>query len=531
MVFPANTIRGCVVVVMSQLSGERFSQNRSMPHYPDFAMFSKLAGAADYVPVYRRVLSDVLTPVSAFHKIDDGGSACLFESVIGGEKVGRFSFLAAEPFMVLEARGAEVSIVRGAAKERVRTTDPLDVLRERVQMNRVAKLPELPPFVGGAVGYAGYDTVRYVENLPNAAEDDRHLPDLSFAFYDHMIVFDNVQKTAIVVVLAKVNEAQGASSEERIKAAYDDACRRVNRFVTKLSTPTHELAPTDIDVGGEHKLAHQSNLTKRQYEDAVGKCVDYIRAGDIFQVVVSQRLSVPLTVEPFEVYRTLRVVNPSPFMFFLRTPKCTLVGSSPEIMVRVVNGKVTVRPLAGTRRRGQTEEEDERLAEELLADPKERAEHVMLVDLGRNDVGRVAKFGSVEISDVMVIERYSHVMHITSNVTGQLTADRDAFDALAACLPAGTVSGAPKVRAMEIIDEVEPHRRGPYGGAVGYIDFAGNMDTCIALRTIVIQNGTAYVQAGAGIVADSVPEREYEETLNKARGLLKAIEITQQRVK
>jgi anthranilate synthase component 1 len=285
----------------------------------------------------------------------------------------------------------------------------------------------------------------------------------------------------------------------------------------------------DIDTTGEAKVAYKSNFTQPQFEEAVRKCNEYIKAGDIFQVVISQRLTVPLAEDPFEVYRTLRVVNPSPFMFFLRTPKCTLVGSSPEIMVRVADGKVTVRPLAGTRRRGRTEEEDQRLAEELLADPKERAEHVMLVDLGRNDVGRVAQFGSVEISDVMVIERYSHVMHITSNVTGQLTKDRDAFDALAACLPAGTVSGAPKVRAMEIIDEVEPHRRGPYAGAVGYIDFAGNMDTCIALRTLVVQDGTAYVQAGAGIVADSVPAQEYEETLNKARGLLKAIEITQMR--
>ena len=259
------------------------------------------------------------------------------------------------------------------------------------------------------------------------------------------------------------------------------------------------------------------------------KCVEYIRAGDIFQVVISQRLQAPFSPPPFELYRTLRVVNPSPFMFYLRMPGSTLVGSSPEIMVRVVDGKVTVRPLAGTRRRGRDEDEDARLAAELLADPKERAEHVMLVDLGRNDVGRVARFGSVDLSDVMCVERYSHVMHITSNVTGHLRDDCDAFDALAACLPAGTVSGAPKVRAMEIIDEIEPHRRGPYAGAVGYIDFAGNMDTCIALRTVVIQNGHAYVQAGAGIVADSVPATEYQETLNKARGLLKAIEITQQR--
>lgn len=501
-----------------------------MTHYPDFATFSKLAATADYVPVYRRILSDVLTPVSAFHKIDDGGSACLFESVIGGEKVGRYSFLAAEPFLQIEASGSDVVVSEGDSTTTSKAANPLDRLRDRVQAVKVAKLPGLPPFVGGAVGYAGYDTVRYFENLPNAPQDDRKLPDLSFAFYDHMVVFDNVQKTVIVVVLAKVGEGRGARNEERVKKAYDDACRRVDRFVDKLSTPTDSLTPTDIEAGGESTLKYQSNFTQPEFEAAVRKCVEYIRAGDIFQVVFSQRLSVPLSADPFEVYRTLRVVNPSPFMFFLRTPKCKLVGSSPEILVRVVDGKVTVRPLAGTRRRGKTDEEDEKLAEELLADPKERAEHVMLVDLGRNDVGRVAKFGSVEISDVMVIERYSHVMHITSNVTGQLTDDRDAFDALAACLPAGTVSGAPKVRAMEVIDEIEPHRRGPYGGAVGYIDFAGNMDTCIALRTMVIHDGTAYIQAGAGIVADSVPAQEYEETLNKARGLLKAIEITQKRL-
>jgi anthranilate synthase component 1 len=509
-----------------------------MPHYPDFATFSKLAGTADYVPVYRRLLSDVLTPVSAFHKIDDGGSACLFESVIGGEKVGRYSFLAAEPFMQIEAAGRSVMTTRGGEVEKTESANPLELLRGAVQSLRVAKLPELPPFVGGAVGYAGYDTVRYVEHLPNAPEDDRQLPDMSFAFYDHMIVFDNVQKTAIVVVLAKVSAVAGVFDagieaglkEASYRKAYDEACRRVDRFVAKLAAPADSLEPTDISAGTEATLKYESNLSKQQYEDAVRKSVEYIRAGDIFQVVLSQRLAVPLKADPFEVYRTLRVVNPSPFMFFLRTPSCTLVGSSPEILVRVVDGKITVRPLAGTRRRGRTEEEDQQLAEELLADPKERAEHVMLVDLGRNDVGRVAKFGSVEISDVMVIERYSHVMHITSNVTGQLTDERDAFDALAACLPAGTVSGAPKVRAMEIIDELEPHRRGPYGGAVGYIDFAGNMDTCIALRTMVIANEVAYVQAGAGIVADSVPAHEYEETLNKARGLLRAIEITQQRV-
>jgi anthranilate synthase component I len=511
-----------------------------MPHVPNFDNFAQLARSADYVPVCRRILSDSLTPVSGFRAIDDGKTACLFESVIGGEKVGRYSFLASEPYLLLEASGNRVTATEfgrpaelndgGMApaprSESFECTNPLDELRRRVAEVRVAKVQGLPPFVGGAVGYAGYDTVRYVERLPNAPLDDRQLPDLSFALFDHMIVFDNVTKTALVIALAKV---QRGSADIDSRTAYDETCRRVDRLVSKLSTPAVGLSPVDIDTGGATNLPFEANFSQREFELAVEKCVDYIRAGDIFQVVISQRLELPLASDPFEVYRTLRVVNPSPFMFFLRTPSSTLVGSSPEIMVRVVDGQVTVRPLAGTRPRGSTDAEDTALGEELLADPKERAEHVMLVDLGRNDIGRVARYGSVELADVMVIERYSHVMHITSNVTGQLTDDRDAFDALAACLPAGTVSGAPKVRAMEIIDELEPHRRGPYAGAVGYIDFAGNMDTCIALRTVVVTGGKAYVQAGAGIVADSVPATEYQETLNKARGLVKAIEITERR--
>jgi anthranilate synthase component 1 len=341
-----------------------------------------------------------------------------------------------------------------------------------------------------------------------------------------MVVFDNIRKTVHVIVLADV---RGADDGDELAVRHQAACRRVDAYVDALNGGNDDLRLADIDSKGPPAIDYRSNMTRGEYESAVEKCVEYIRAGDIFQVVISQRLEVDFDKPPFELYRTLRVVNPSPFMFYLRMPGATLVGSSPEIMVRIVDGRVTVRPLAGTRPRGKTEDEDVQLAAELLADPKECAEHVMLVDLGRNDVGRVAKFGSVEISDVMVIERYSHVMHITSNVTGTLRDDTDAFDALAACLPAGTVSGAPKVRAMQIIDEIEPHRRGPYAGAVGYIDFAGNMDTCIALRTVVVQDGKAYVQAGAGIVADSVPGTEYEETLNKARGLLKAIEITQKR--
>jgi anthranilate synthase component 1 len=497
-----------------------------MAYLPDPETFQRLAGEYPLVPVYRRLLSDALTPVSAFHALDHGGSACLFESVIGGEKVGRYSFLAVDPFLTITARGNHVVIASADGhREEIDTADPLDELRKRLAPFRAVHLPGMPPFIGGAIGYAGYDVVRYVENLPNAPADDRNLPDLAFGLYDRMVVFDNVSKAMYVIAMARLDLAGGDA-----KKAYEGAQRRVDELVDRLSAPS-PLPPADIASTGEPQQAYRSNFRREDFEKAVLQCVEYIRAGDIFQVVISQRLEVDLTSDPFEVYRTLRVVNPSPFMFFVRTPEVTLVGSSPEIMCRVVDGKVTVRPLAGTRRRGATEEEDRQLAEELLADPKERAEHVMLVDLGRNDVGRVAKFGSVQLSDVMVIERYSHVMHITSNVTGQLRDDCDAFDALKACMPAGTVSGAPKVRAMQIIDELEPHRRGPYAGAVGYIDYSGNMDTCIALRTLVVQGNKAYIQAGAGIVADSVPASEYQETLNKAQGLLKAIEVTQRRTK
>ncbi len=501
-------------------------------HYPDLDSFRTLARDADLVPVYRRLTSDALSPVTAFHRIDAGRCACLFESVVGGEKVGRYSFLATEPFLEIEAYGDRVTTnaYSGVSAAGVPTLvtrqqqcdNPLDEVRRRIEAVRAVRLPELPPFCGGAVGYAGYDTVRYFEHLPNAPSDDRQVPDLAFAFYDQMVVFDNVSKSIIVIVLARIDR-HGADPA----TAYRDACCRVDRLVEQLSTPRGDVQPVDIRFGGEPAIPYQSNFTQPDFERAVEKCVDYIRAGDIFQVVISQRMTVPIRSHPFQIYRMLRVINPSPFMFYLRTPSVTLVGSSPEIMVRVVDGQIITRPLAGTRRRGDTEEEDRRLAEELLADPKERAEHAMLVDLGRNDVGRVAQYRSVELSDVMTIERYSHVMHITSNVSGRLRPEYSAFDALQACLPAGTVSGAPKVRAMQIIDEIEPHRRGPYAGAVGYVDFAGNMDTCIALRTIVVQDNKAYVQAGAGIVADSVPRDEWNETLNKARGLLKAIELAE----
>lgn len=503
---------------------------------PSFERFAELARDHELVPVYRRMLSDAHTPVSAFRQVDDGNAAaCLFESVIGGEKVGRYSFIAVGPSSRIAARGAklEVSHSPSAAEaagnssatpsqptEQLDVADPLDFLWKAVSGKRVAVLPELPPLTGGAIGFASYDVVRYVEHLPNAPTDDRRLPDLDFSFFDDLIVFDHVTKSMFVV--AHVHCDRFASAQ----AAYLDGQARLDCLTAKLQQPTHSLAAAEWEGLPQPELNPHSNFTRDEFEAAVNRCVEYIRAGDIFQVVISQRWELPQLCDPFEVYRTLRVVNPSPFMFFVRTPAATLVGSSPEVMCRVMNGITTVRPLAGTRPRGKTVKEDQELAIELLADPKERAEHVMLVDLGRNDVGRVAKFGSVELSDVMVIERYSHVMHISSNVQGELRPGLHAMDALKACLPAGTVSGAPKVRAMEIIDEIEPHRRGPYAGAVGYIDYSGNMDTCIALRTIVFSGGKIFIQCGAGIVADSQPAAEYQETLNKAGAMLKAIRAT-----
>jgi anthranilate synthase component 1 len=519
-----------------------------MPHRPKFAEFVELAKRSSVVTVYRQLVSDTLTPVSAFCKLNRGSNAFLFESVVGGERVGRYSFVGADPFLHFEAFGKEMWLTgepdpeeighphSSEAKARRRYEapgDPLDVLGELLARYRAGHVTGLPRFCGGAVGYMGYDVVRFTEHLPNAPVDDRHLPDLAFDFYDSMVIFDHIQKTIAVTAHARVPagaDPGGSSPEPALQAAYDAACHRVDELVRILEQVPVSLPLADIDTNGATGRTFRSNFSRGDFENAVERCKEYIRAGDIFQVVISQRLETETTADAFDIYRTLRVVNPSPFMFYLRTGPATLVGSSPEIMVRVEDDLVTIRPLAGTRRRGATPDEDSALAAELLGDAKERAEHIMLVDLGRNDVGRVARYETVQLSDVMTVERYSHVMHITSNVTGRLGPGKSALDALRACVPAGTVSGAPKVRAMQIIDEIEPHRRGPYAGAVGYIDFTGNMDTCIALRTLVLQGKKVYLQAGAGIVYDSVPGTEYEETLSKARGLLKAIEIAESQI-
>src|SRR5438132_1261018 len=503
-----------------------------MHYLPSFEEFAELARHASLVPVYRQLIGDTLTPVSAFCKIQEEDWAFLFESVVGGERVGRYSFLGSGPFLRFQAfdRKVQIQEVPLAAGSGARPrlppaielehADPLKLLEEKLAAYHAPHVPGLPRFCGGAVGYAGYDTVRYVERLPHPPPDDRHLPDLCFAFYDRMVIFDHINKTIAAVAHAHVDARDPAR-------AYRAACARVDRLVERLRQGPAAVELADIAPVGEVRRAYRSNFAPGGYEAAVDKCKEYIRAGDIFQVVLSQRLQTETRARPFDIYRTLRVVNPSPFLFYLKTGPLCLVGSSPEIMVRVEGDRVTIRPLAGTRPRGRTEEDDERLAADLVADPKERAEHIMLVDLGRNDVGRVARYGTVQLRDVMTVERYSHVMHLCSNVTGRLQSGKTAFDALRACLPAGTLSGAPKVRAMEIIDELEPYRRGPYGGAVGYVDFTGNMDTCIALRTMVLKGQTVYIQAGAGIVADSVPAKEREETLNKAKGLLRALEMAE----
>ncbi len=497
-----------------------------MKHYaPSFDRFLELSRQGNTIPVYRELLADTLTPVTAYQRLAEpmgfakASNAFLLESVVGGERIARYSFVGVDPEATFVARGDELTIRRaGSEPETVTTHDPLSHLHGVLQSYRPVHLPDLPRFTGGIVGFAAYDLVRYYENLPDPPTDDRDLPDLSFGLYRTMVIFDHVSKTIKVVANAHVTGDPGAAYSQAIEAIE----RTIGRLREGKSLPVGE-----ITLEGLPQKPFRSNMTREAFLAMVEACKDYIRAGDIFQVVVSQRLSVETGASALQVYRALRVVNPSPFMFLLTRPEGTLVGSSPEILCRVEDGTVTNRPLAGTRRRGDSEADDKRLEHELLADPKERAEHIMLVDLARNDVGRVAAPQSVHLSDVMTIERYSHVMHIVSDVQGRLAEGKTAFDALAAALPVGTVSGAPKIRAMEIIDELEPTRRGPYAGGVGYVDFSGNMDTCIALRTMYMVGGTAYIQVGAGIVADSVPEAEYDETINKARGLLRAVEVAE----
>ncbi len=490
-------------------------------YHPTFEEFRELSRKGNVVPVYRQLFADTLTPVSAFQKISNTDYAFLLESAHGGgERIARYSFLGSNPFLGFKCQGNDVEISKNGGIENFKSPDPFSELEKQISRFSPVHVNGLPNFFGGAVGYMSYDSVRYVENLPNSTTDDLDLPDMYFMFYDVITIFDHLNKTIKVACAAYLDGKD-------IKDVYQDAVDKIDGVIKKLRTPVTELSD-DITEEGEINIKFSSNFKKPDFIKAVETCKEYIRAGDIIQAVISQRLQTQTVAKPINIYRTLRVINPSPYMFYIKMKNLELIGSSPEVMVKVENGKDNVRPIAGTRRRGRTTEEDKLLARELLADPKERAEHIMLLDLGRNDVGRIAQYGSVVIDENMLIEKYSHVMHITSSVSGKMMNGKSAFDGLRACLPAGTLSGAPKIRAMEIIDELEPTRRGPYGGAVGYINFSGDMDTCITIRTIILKDGKdAYIQAGAGIVADSIPEREYQETLNKAKGLLKAIEVAE----
>ncbi len=487
---------------------------------PSREEFIELSKRGNLIPVYREVLADRLTPVSAYDRIAGDGPSFLLESVEGGERLARYSFLGSRPFLTLRTKG-RAAFVEDEGNQRLAEIKPgedaLSLLKGLMQRYQFVEIEGLPRFCGGAVGFLGYDVVRFFEDLPNDTEDDLGLEDCCFLFTDSLLIFDHVRHRIKVLCNARVTGDPGA--------AYDKAAARIEELVAKLRAPAPATAPTPVRTG---PLEVRANMTQADYEDIVRRCKEYIAAGDAFQVVPSTRFAVKVDVPPFELYRALRSVNPSPYMYFLDLGARQVVGSSPEILVTVDRGRVRVRPIAGTRPRGATAEEDLRLERELLADEKERAEHVMLIDLGRNDVGRVSKYGTVEVSELMVVERYSHVMHIVSNVCGELDAEKDVFDVTRACFPAGTLSGAPKVRAMQIIEEMEPTRRGLYGGAVGYYSFSGDMDFAIAIRTMLVDGDTGYVQAGAGIVADSDPASEYRECANKARAVLTAVEMARQ---
>ena len=485
--------------------------------WPDYKQFAALAKDATLVPVARTVAADLRTPVSAFLSIAAGEpNSFLLESVEGGEKVGRYTFLGTRPYMILRARGGQVTLERGKKKQRLEG-NAFKALDRLLREHKPARVPGLPPFTAGAVGYFSHDAVRQLEKLPQLARDDLKLPDCVLMFFDRLLAFDHVRHEIFIIATANVRE-------QPPDKAYDRALRDITAIEKKLNAPLpRRYLHAPKPYWGRLKV--QVSVKKERFLKTVEKIKDYIMAGDVFQAVPSLRLELEPDVPPFTIYRALRRVNPSPYMYFLRMGELTVLGSSPEMLVRVTGRKLEYRPIAGTRKRGADEAEDLRLEEELRADEKERAEHVMLVDLGRNDVGRVSDFGTVKVRDLMFVERYSHVMHLVSAIEGQLRKDLSPVDALAACFPAGTLTGAPKVRAMQIIEEVEPVRRGIYGGSVLYADFAGNLDSCIAIRTMLVKGRKAYVQAGAGIVADSIPENEYQECLNKAQALVRAVEL------
>lgn len=487
---------------------------------PSLKEFLKLSRTANVIPVYKEISADLDTPVSSYLKLAKDRYSFLLESVEGQEKIARFSFIGTRPHLVFKSKGRDVEITRqkGGVERFVTETDPLDELRQLMAGFRTAEVAGLPRFFGGLVGYLGYDAVRFFERIPDKNPDELGVPDACFMLTELILAFDHVNHTIKIISTCILED--GLSLERKTRL-YREAAGKISAVEKDFSRPLGRIGERELKAPGKIKIT--SNFEKSEFCDIVNKAKRYIRKGDLIQVVPSQRFKTRIKKQPFDIYRDLRSLNPSPYMFYLTLGGITLVGSSPELLVRCEDGVCRTRPIAGTRRRGRNDGEDAALAAELLKDEKEKAEHLMLVDLGRNDLGRICRPGTVKVNEFMGVERYSHVMHLVSDVTGMLDRKYNAYDCLRACFPAGTVSGAPKIRAMEIIDELENTRRGIYAGAVGYFSFSGAMDTCIAIRTVLVKGGYAYVQAGGGIVADSVPEKEYMETVNKAKALLEAI--------
>ncbi|WP_308639147.1 anthranilate synthase component I [Paenibacillus silvisoli] len=480
----------------------------------------RLAGTYNLIPIVRHVMADTETPIRIFQHFYQERRAFLLESVEGGVKWARYSFIGTDPFMMIRGKNGEMVIEKNG-KEEVLREKPIELLKAHLRSFRSPAIPDLPPFTGGAIGFFGYDLLQYYEKLPAHRIDDLNMNDLQFMFCDQVIVFDHFKQQIQVIGNVHIPKA---ATDSQIQAVYEQTAAKIEATIERLQQPLPTSLMTGGSIPADPELGEvSSNLTKEQFIANVEKSKEYIRSGDIFQVVLSQRFNIETSVDPLHVYRVLRTMNPSPYMYYLKMDDEVIVGTSPEALVKVDGERVETRPIAGTRPRGKTPEQDLALEKELLADEKERAEHLMLVDLGRNDIGRVSEFGTVRCDSYMEIERYSHVMHIVSNVSGKLREDKDFFDAFVSCMPAGTVSGAPKLRAMEIIAELENEARGAYAGAIGYLGFGGSLNTCITIRTLIFKNGKAYVQAGAGIVWDSIPENEYMETVNKAMALLKAV--------
>ena len=488
---------------------------------PSYREFCQLAKQGNLVPVYQELLMDLETPLSFFKRLERDKYSFLLESVEGSERWARYSFLGTRPQRIFKARGKQVEIVEHGNSRKLTSDAPLKILEQLLEGYRPVTVAGVPPFFGGALGYVSYNAVEQFHHIANSKKDPLGLPEIFFLFVQTLVAFDNLKHTIKIIDNAHVDE------QTDLRAVYDTSVKRIRKVISTLQKKPRGIEPRDLTQAAG-KRSFRSNLTQAGFENAVNTAKEYIKAGDIIQVVLAQRLETETPTDPFEIYRALRFINPSPYMFYLELEDLRVIGSSPETMVRLTGDTIELRPIAGTRRRGATPEEECELEADLLADPKERAEHIMLVDLGRNDVGRVAKIGTVEVNELMAIERYSHVIHIVSNVRGKLAADKTPFDLFVSAFPAGTVSGAPKIRAMQIVSELEPQKRGLYAGAIGYFGYNGNLDTCIVIRTIVMKGKKVYITAGAGIVADSDPALEYQETLNKARAMLKAVELAEQ---